>query len=158
LRYDYQLGAESQLQQGHYDQALELYRQALELAPEDAELNLAIGVLYEALQQPDNATRQYTEAEKRYPTRAAFLTARAQKYMQLSWYDRAVEQALAATALDERYALAQCTLGSAYQGLGENNDAIAALWVCSDLANEQGQDELYVHAKMLLANLMQQPS
>jgi hypothetical protein len=59
--------------------------------------------------------------------------------------------------LDDRYALAQCTLGSAYQGLGKNDDAIAALWVCADLASEQEQDELYVHAKTLLATLMQQP-
>lgn len=156
-RYDYQYGAESQVQQGNYGQALDLYLKAIELAPEDAELYLAAGVLYEALQQPENAEKQYAEAESRYETRAAFMTARAQQYMHLGWYEQAAEQAQAATELDDQYALAQCTLGSAYQGLGQNNDAIAALWVCADLASEQEQDELYVHAKTLLATLMQQP-
>jgi len=158
LRYDYQFGAESQVQQGNYDRALELYQQALELVPEDAELILVTGVLHEALQQPDDAERQYAKAETRYPTRAAFMTARAQQYMRLGWYEQAVEEALTATKLDDRYALAQCTLGSAYRGLGANSDAIAVLWECADLASEQGQDELYVHAKTLLATLMQQPS
>jgi tetratricopeptide (TPR) repeat protein len=157
-RYDYQFGAEAQMQQGNYDQALVLYHQALELAPEDAELNLAAGILYEALQQPENAAKQYAKAESLYETRAAFITARAQQYLRLGWYEQAAREAQAATKLDDRYALAQCTLGSAYQLLGENNNAIAALWVCADLASEQGQDELYVHAKTLLANLMQQPS
>ena len=78
--------------------------------------------------------------------------------MQIGWYERAKEETQAAIELDDRYALAHCALGSAYQGLGANNEAIAALWRCADLASEQDQDELYVHAKTLLAALMQQPS
>jgi tetratricopeptide (TPR) repeat protein len=158
LRYDYQFGADVQLQQGNYAQALELYTKTLELAPEDQQLYLVIGVLYEALERPEEAARQYAEAERRYESPAAFRTARAEQYIRLSWYSRAVEEAQAAIELDERYALAHCALGSAHQGLGDNNAAIAALWECSDLASDQGQDELYVRARTLLATLMQQPS
>jgi tetratricopeptide (TPR) repeat protein len=157
LRYNYQFEADAQAQQGNYAQALDLYLRALELAPEDAELSLDVGVMYEALQRPDDAAQQYAEAETRYETHAAFQTARAQQYIRLGWYERAADEALAATLEDDRYALAQCTLGSAYEGLGRKQDAMAALWVCADLASEQGQDELYVHAKMLLGTLMQQP-
>lgn len=158
LRYNYQFKADSLLQQGHYAQALSHYQKALELAPEDGEMRVAIGALYEILQQPGNAKEQYVQAETLYETRAAFLTARAQQFTRMGWYERAVEEARAAAALDDRYALAQCALGSAYQGLGENKHAIAALSTCADLASQQGQDELYVHAKTLLAALMQQPS
>jgi Tfp pilus assembly protein PilF len=116
------------------------------------------GVLYQALEQPEFAARQYAEAEKRYETPAAFGAARAQQYLRLGWYERSEQEAQAAIELDDQYALAHCVLGSAYQGQGQNRAAIAALWQCSDLAREQDQDELYVHAKTLLAALMQQPS
>jgi tetratricopeptide (TPR) repeat protein len=157
LRYDHQFSGESFVQQGDYAQALTSYQNALELAPEDPELTLVIGVLYEVLEDPENAARQYAEAETKHETRSAFLAARAQQFIRMGRYERAAEDALAATELDDRYALAQCMLGSAYDGLGKNREAIAALWICADLANEQGQDELYVHAKTLLANLMQKP-
>jgi tetratricopeptide (TPR) repeat protein len=158
MRYDYQFGADAEVQQGNYERALELYRKALELAPDDSELYLATGVLHEALEEPDLAAQQYAEAERRYETPVAFRTARAQQFLRLSWYERSMQEAQAAIELDAQYALAHCVLGSAYQGQGENSAAIAALWECSDLANEQGQDELYVHAKTILATLMQQPS
>jgi tetratricopeptide (TPR) repeat protein len=158
LRFDYEFGADAQRQQGNYEQALELYQKALELVPDDAELILTIGTLYEALEQPERAAEHYAEAAQRYETPAAFRTARAQQFMRLGWYEQSIQEAQAAIELDAHYALAHCTLGSAYQWQGENSAAIAALWECSDLANEQGQDELYVHAKTLLATLMQQPS
>lgn len=158
LRYDYQFQADAQVQQGNYEQALALYQKALELAPEDGDLYLVTGVLHEALQQPNEAAQQYAEAETRYGSPVAFRTARAQQYMQLSEYERAAKEARAAIELDSSYALAYCALGSANQGLGANSEAITALWTCADLANKQGQDELYVHAKTLLATLMQQPS
>jgi tetratricopeptide (TPR) repeat protein len=156
--YDYELTGESQLQQGNYAQALASYQKALKLAPEDAESLLATGVLYEALDQPDRAKAQYAKAEAKYDTRASFLTARAQQYIYLGWYEQAGEQAQAAIELDDRYALAYCTLGSAYQELEAQQEAIEAFWTCSDLAMEQGQDTLYVRARMILSNLLQQPS
>jgi tetratricopeptide (TPR) repeat protein len=156
LRYDYQFEADAQVQQGNYEQALGLYQKALELAPEDAELVLVTGVLYEALQELESAADQYREAERRYESPVAFRAARAQQYILLGWFERAAEEAQTAIDLDDRYALAHCTLGSAYEQLDDKNAAMAALWRCSELASEQGQDELYVHAKMRLATLMQQ--
>jgi tetratricopeptide (TPR) repeat protein len=156
--YGYQTTAEAEMQQGNYEQALASYQKALELDPENAEFLLNIGVLYEALDQPDNAEAKYAEAEARYGTRAEFWTARAQQYIYLGWYERAIEVTQAAIEQDDRYALAYCTLGSAYQELEAQGEAIEAFWTCSDLAMEQGNDTLYVHAKMMLATLLQQPS
>jgi tetratricopeptide (TPR) repeat protein len=158
LRYDYQFEAELYVQQGDYVQALEPYLKAIELAPEDAELHLAAAVLYEVLDQTENAEKQYAEAKARYETPAVYLTGRAQQFLRLGRHERAAREAQAAIELDKRNALAHCLLGSAHQGLGDNNDAIAALSICADLASEQGQGELYVHAKTRLANLIQQPS
>jgi tetratricopeptide (TPR) repeat protein len=158
LRYDYQFEAESLVQQGEYAQALGSYQRAFELAPEDAELSVAIAVLLETLGRTEDAETQYADAEARHETRAAFLTARALQFARLSMYEREAADAQAAIELDESYALAHCTLGNAYQGLSDNSSAIAAYWLCADLASEQGQDELYVHAKTILATLMQQPS
>ena len=158
LLYDYQTTAETQMRQGDYEEALASYQKALELAPNDAESLLATGVLYEALDQPDQAAAQYAKAEAQYDTRASFWTARADQYIYLGWYERAVKEAQSAIKQDERYALAYCTLGSAYQELEARQEAIDAFWMCSDLAMEQGHDTLYVRARMILANLLQQPS
>ena len=75
----------------------------------------------------------------------------------LGWYDRAEADALEAIELDDRFALAYCSLGSAYEGQEKIPQAIAALQACADQARDQGQNELYVIATTRLAYMMQRP-
>jgi tetratricopeptide (TPR) repeat protein len=157
LRYDYVFGAESQVERGNYDEALENYEQALALAPDDPEINLMVGVMYEALQRPAEAASYYEVAEALYETRALFLSMRSQKYILLQWYDKGEADARAAIASDGGLPLAHCALGSAFEGQGRIREAIAAMQKCADLARERGQDQLYVIAATRLATLLQMP-
>jgi tetratricopeptide (TPR) repeat protein len=156
-RLEYVFSGESSIQSGEYAAALEAYQRALEVAPDDPEINLMIGVLYEALGQLEKAHVPYQRAEELYGSRVTLLSMRAQQYNTLGWYERAETDALEAIELDEQYAIAYCSLGSAYDGQGLVPSAIGAFQACADLAREQGQNELYVIATTRLAYLMQRP-
>jgi tetratricopeptide (TPR) repeat protein len=158
LRYSYASRAESQIEQDEYEVALDLYQKALEVAPDDPEIHLMIGMMHEALERPEGAAEYYARAEALYGSRVAFLTAKSQRYHLLDWYEQSELTALEAIDLDEQYAWAYCNLGGAYEGQGRIPEAIGAIQVCADLAREQGQDELYVIAASRLALLLQMPS
>ncbi|MBN1582224.1 MAG: hypothetical protein JXA89_16080 [Anaerolineae bacterium] len=151
------LVAEADLQNKDYVSALASYQQAQILAPDDAEINLMIGIMYQALNRPRDAKNQFAETAKLYENEPTFVSVRSQKYSSLGWYNKALSDALRAIALDQRFASGYCALATAYEGQGHYANAISALQVCADLAFEQGQDELYVVAKTHLGYLLQTP-
>jgi tetratricopeptide (TPR) repeat protein len=156
-RLEYVFNAESAIQRGEYDAALRAYQNAIEVAPDDAEAMLMVGVMYEALGGAQEAEEQYAKAEAIYGSRAVFLAARAQQYNLLGWYDRAAADSLAAIELDDSLAHPYCTLASAYEGQQKIPQAIAAFQTCADKAREQDKNELYVIAITRMATLMQMP-
>jgi tetratricopeptide (TPR) repeat protein len=156
-RLEYVFSAESAIQRGEYSAALEAYQNAIEVAPDDAEATLMVGVMYEALGGIQEAEEQYAKAEAIYGSRALLLAARAQQYNLLGWHEQAAADSLAAIELNDSLAHPYCTLGSAYEGLQEMRQAIDAFQTCADMAREQGQDELYVIAITRMATLMQMP-
>jgi tetratricopeptide (TPR) repeat protein len=156
-RLDHVFSAESAIQRGEYAAALEAYKNAIEVAPDDAEATLMVGVMYEALGGSSEAEEQYARAEAIYGSRALLLAARAQQYNLLGWHERAAADSLAAIELDDSLAHPYCTLGSAYEGQQRMPEAIAAFQTCADMAREQGHDELYVIAITRMATLMQMP-
>jgi tetratricopeptide (TPR) repeat protein len=156
-RISYTFDAESAAQRGDFRAALDAYSRALELAPDDAEIQMMVGVMHEALGEIDQATTAYTRAEALYGSRATFLAMRSQQYGVLGWYDQAEADALEAIELDDQLPFAYCSLGSAYEGQEKVPQAIDAFQACADLARQQGQNELYVIATTRLAYLMQRP-
>jgi tetratricopeptide (TPR) repeat protein len=157
LRYGYVSRAEGEVEQGAYESALDLYQKALEVAPDDPEVNLMIGIVYEALDRPEEAADYYARAETLYESRTAFLATKSQRYSLIGWYEQSELTALEAIDLDSEYAWAYCNLASGYEGQGRIPEAIGAVQACADLAREQGQDELYVIAAQRLALLLQMP-
>lgn len=156
-RLEYTFSGESSIQAGDYAAALQAYQKALEIAPDDPEINMMVGVLQERLGQTDQANAAYARAEELYGNRATLLSMRAQQYSMLGLYDQAEADALEAIELDDQFPIAYCSLGSAYEGQEKIPQAIAALQACADRAREQNQNELYVIATTRLAFLMQRP-
>jgi tetratricopeptide (TPR) repeat protein len=155
LVYSYTLRAMSALEQAQYETALEWYQRALEISPQDPELNLMVGVVNEALGRVEQAGVYYDTAEALYGTGASFLTMRSQQYASLGWYEPGKADAEAAIALDPSMALPHCTLGTAYAGEGNVALAVGAFRQCADLARAAKQDALYVLATAQLAALLQ---
>jgi tetratricopeptide (TPR) repeat protein len=158
MRYEHVFDAEASLQEADYAAALESYQQAYQIAPDDPEVNLMIGIMYEALDRPAEAADQYAMTEALYETPALFLAMRSQKYSLLGWYDQAEADGLKAIEADDQLPIAYCALASAYEGTIQVREAIDALQTCADLARAQGQDQLYVIAASRLATMLQMPS
>ncbi|MBN1639661.1 MAG: tetratricopeptide repeat protein [Anaerolineae bacterium] len=150
--------AESLVEQGDYAGALSLYGEALALAPDDPEIYLMLGVLHEALEQEEHAAAYYAASELRYGERSVFLGAKSQRYLVLGWYEASETAALEAIELDRANAIAYCHLSSAYEAQGQISDAIEAVRRCAELAQEQGQDALYVTATTRLGLLLRAPA
>lgn len=146
--------AESLVEEGAYAEALALYRQATATAPEDPDLQVAIGVLNEALGESQISEEAYGRAEALYGEPALYWASRSGRYLLLGWWAQGAAAAQAAIELDPDLALAYCHLGSAYEAQSQITEARAAVRSCGDLAREQGQDELYVLAVSRLALLM----
>ena len=157
LRYQYTMDAEFRVEEGDYLAALENYQRAREIAPDDAEVSLMVGVMYEALERSEDAAAQYEQAAKLYETRAAFLATRSLKYAFIGWYDKGEADAQEATELDDQHPMGYYALGNAYEMQGRGVEAIRAFQVCADLARDQEQDQLYVIATMRLATLLEAP-
>jgi len=157
LHYSYTTDGELQVEAGDYQAALESYKAAAEALPSDPETHLMIGLLYEALEQPQEADAAYGKAEELYESRTAFLAMRSIRYSAVGWFEQGEEDAMKAVELDAEFALAYFALANSYEGRGQIPQAIAALQKCADLASSQGQDELYVIATTRLATLIQGP-
>jgi tetratricopeptide (TPR) repeat protein len=157
LRYDYFARAESLTGQGDFGQALTFYEQALEVAPDDPEVYLMLGMMHEALGDLEAAGEHYARAEQLFERREVFLASKSQQYYLIGWLAESEVAALEAIQLDDRYAIAYCSLGGAYEGQGRVAEALAAVQECASLAREQGQDQLYVIATSRQAMLMQMP-
>jgi tetratricopeptide (TPR) repeat protein len=157
LQFQYAGQAESLIDEGEFEAALEQYELALGVAPDDAEINLMVGLMYEALGRPEQAEPFLSRAQELYGSPAAYLAIKSQRYLMIGWVEESEAVALQSVAEDDRYALGFCSLGSVYEVQGRVPEAIVALQQCADLAREQGQDEIYVIAASRLAMLMQMP-
>jgi tetratricopeptide (TPR) repeat protein len=155
LKLEHTADAESAVEVGDYAGALDSYQQALQVTPDDPEINLMVGLMLEALDRPQEAEAQYAEAARLYGTTEDLLAARSQKYTRLGWYAKAEADAQEAIALDEQLAMGYLALGSAYEGQGRNYEAVQALETAGDLASAQEQNELYVIVKTRLSMLLQ---
>jgi tetratricopeptide (TPR) repeat protein len=157
-RYGFVTEGEMQLSRGNYEDALALYEQALEIAPEDPEINLMIGILLEALDREDEAQVYFRRAEDNYGNEVTYLALKSQRYGYVGWYEKSEAVAFEAIEVDDSFALSYCSLGGAYEGQQRISEAIDAFQMCADLAREQGQNELYVIATSRLAMLLQMPA
>jgi tetratricopeptide (TPR) repeat protein len=149
--------AESLAVDGAYAEAMALYQQAEEIAPQDPDLPLAVAALHEALREPEAAAEAYVRAEALYADGAVYWASRSGRYLFLGWWAEGASAAQEAIALDPELALAYCHLGGAYEAQGQVEEAMAAVRRCRDLAREQGQEELYVLGTSRLARLLQVP-
>ena len=157
LQFRYVGQAEGLIEEGEFKAALEQYKLALDVAPDDAEVNLMVGLMYEAIDRPEQAEPFLLRAQELYGSPAAYLATKSQRYLMIGWVEESEAAALQGIDEDDQYAPGFCSLGSAYEAQERVSEAIVALQQCADLARAQGQDELYVIAASRLAMLMQMP-
>lgn len=149
---------EQALQSGEqgYATARDLAEQAVAVAPEDPDLRLLLGVAYQVLNEPEQATEQWAAARSLLSEEADFLRRRGRTYLMFGRTREALQDEQGAIALRPDSAPAHYFLGLALEGMGQSRAAIDAYTRAAELA-ERSDPQLVVVARARLAALLQQP-
>ncbi len=113
-------------EKGEYDQAIQAWREAIRLKPDDAEAWHNLGVTYRNLQQHDQALQAYREAIRLKPDLAEAWNNLGNTYGKLQQNDQAIRALREAIRLQPDYALAWNNLGYTYHRLARYDQAIQA--------------------------------
>ncbi len=134
------------------DAAIEAYRHAAQLIPEDPEPHLSSGPLLEAQNRYADAEHEYKQAFALDPSSSDALTGMANIYMRGHRFTEAEETLRKLVALRPNDAGAHMQLGRMFAADGQNEPAIAELQVALKLAPndpsvQHDLADLYVNAK-----------
>ncbi|MGC9358874.1 MAG: tetratricopeptide repeat protein [Anaerolineae bacterium] len=145
---------ERMISEGELEQAIETYEQALSLTPNDPEVLLYLGMLYEETGQQVQADETYAEARRAIGDDVEFYVSLAQIYVITGKAERVIEAANEALALDEESARAYYVRATGYEMQNELALALEDLDLAAELSREVN-DTLYVMAKTRYANLLE---
>ncbi|MDH7485508.1 MAG: tetratricopeptide repeat protein [Anaerolineae bacterium] len=150
-----QMEAEQFLDQGDYASALARFEEAQALRPDNVELHLWRGALYELTGQEEKAAEAFSAA-RALSEAADFHMSRGQVYVRLGQGEKALAEAQAILEADPQSPRGYYLLGNARELQGRVAEALAAYEQASRLAEERNEVELMALARVRLAFLMQQ--
>jgi len=148
------LHAEQAIQEGRLEEALAELETLRELTPDDPEVFIRLGVIYETMERQDEAAQAFKRAQALLTREEDFLIERGIVYLQLNQWEAAQADAEAALALDPESTLGYWILGGVHEAQGQIQKAINALQQAADLASTQGNDTLYAMIKIRLGIMM----
>lgn len=130
------------------EQAIELYKKAIELAPEEPQYREYLGEFYHVLKRPDEALATW-KAIAEEPRRTAVNVARlAEVYNSFGYADQAIAEITAASKLDPKefnYALK----AAEYQSHAEKyEDALASIATAEKLAANDDERDAAIKARI----------
>ena len=147
--------AEGALMIGDYPVALDKVNQALTYTPDDPDLYLMKGVIYQGLGDPEAAEASFVIARKGIDGEDVFLVERSRLYSMLNLFDLVIEDANMALLINPDRVSAYIFRGQAYEMLGDNTSAIADFEKASEVAEKIGNVQLQAVARMHLAQALQ---
>jgi len=153
--YGYVASGEQYMMRGEYDKAIGEYEKAVATLPSVGDAHVALGVLYELKGEKEKAQAAFTAGEATYPNRTDYLLALSRTYQSVNQLDKALEAAQKAIELSPDSAYAYLIRGGVYEALDDIQNALNDYDKASTLAQEQGQDTVYVLAKTRFATLLQ---
>ena len=149
--------ADTAIDEGNYRGALVFIEEGLAKVPGDPQLLIFKGVLHQVLGDKAKAERSFVQAQESLNNSINFYLMRAQLYLQLNQPEWAEHDAQAVLTLDKDVARAWFFLGRAFELQGKRDEALQAYETTGELAFEQGENEVYVMARVALARLSQLP-
>lgn len=115
------------MQARRYAEAIEAYRQVLEISPVDAELRSKLGLAYAAKGEPERARQEYEQALKTNPASVNARNYLGAYFMQKETWDDAAKQFQEVLRLMPEHADARNNLGIAYYQMGKLSEAESEL-------------------------------
>jgi tetratricopeptide (TPR) repeat protein len=146
--------AEQAIQEGDLEEAVAEYEALRELTPDDLEVFLHLGVLYETLERDTDAAQAYARAHALLDSQEDLFLRWGMIYLDVGQWESARARAEAALVLNPESAQGYFILASSYEAQGQITEAVDALQQAAELAYAQGDDTLYVLIKLRLGTLM----
>ena len=152
----FQQTAESQLIAGDYEGALASVGQAIQLLPDNGDLYVLQGVIYDVLDQPDLAEQSYRLARQMLDGEDAFYMIRAKNFLLAGRAELGMADAQMALSLNPDSAVSLMYIAQAHEMQGNISEAIDYYQLASAAAEASNDPTLQVMARMQMANLLQQ--
>jgi len=146
--------AEQYLRDGKTDKAIVTYEQANQSAA-TLDAYAALVPLYEQAGELEASREAAEMAKGMVPQEAIYYIALAKSYQQTRDMDGALEAIDQALVSQPQSPEAHMVKGGIFEEMANITEALDEYTLAADYATEQGQDELYVLAKMRLGMLMQ---
>lgn len=142
-------------EEGNLAGALAEYEAARALAPDEPEVQLWLGVLYEEEGRDEEAAGAFAKARELMGDEVEFFVQRGMIYDQMDKVEAALADASAALALNPESAWAHLLLGSVYEAQGKTPEACEEFETAAELAQQADDSTLFVQARMRAAMLLQ---
>ena len=132
----YQGEAERLYEEGKLDEAIEVYRKALSLDPEDSSTLLMLGMIYEDKGMLQMRNHYFEEAGLLFSKRIDFYNSRGMIYLQQGKLDKAGLDTEKALEIDPNNALSHFLQGNIYEAEDKIAEAISEYQIVSDLDHD----------------------
>jgi len=148
----YQGEAERLYKEGKLDEAIEIYKKAFSLDPEDSSILLMLGMIYEDKGMLELRNHYFEEAGLLFSKRIDFYNSRGMIYLQQGKLDKATLDAEKALEIDPNNAYSHFLLGNIYEAEDKVAEAISEYQIVSDLDQDP---TLTVMARFKMGMMMQ---
>jgi superkiller protein 3 len=139
--------------EGRIDDAIQAYKKALKLNPEDGSTSLMLGIIYEDKRAVEKAAHYFKKGESLYPHKIDFYNARGMVYFQGGKLDKAATDVKEALKIDPKNPLSLFLLGNIYEAEGNFAEAVTQYQIVSNMKNAPAQ--LVVMARFKMGMMMQ---
>ncbi len=147
--------SQNQAGAGNYAAALTELQKGLAVVPNDSELVLMEGVVYQLQGDQQQAADAFSRARKDFSSEEDFYLTRTQDYLSVNSYALAQADAMAAIGVNPQSAIGYLLLGGAQEGLQQIAAALKSYQKAYDLSDAQGLSNVSAEAKIRMAYLLQ---
>ena len=148
----YQEKARELYREGELDEAIEIYKKAQDLEPDDSSIPLMLGMIYEDKGLLDRADDYFERARLLSSQKIDFYNSRGMIYFQTGKLDKAALDTKKALELDSNSAFSHFLLGNIYEMENKITEAILEYQIVSDLDQNP---QLTVMARFKMGMIMQ---
>ncbi len=148
----YQEEANRLYQEGKLDEAIETYKKAQDLEPDDSTISLMLGMVYEDKGLLDRANDYFERAKLLSSQKIDFYNSRGMVYFQMGKLDKAVLDAKKALEMNPDSAFSHFLLGNIYEMENRIAEALTEYQIVSDLDQDP---QLTVMARFKMGMIIQ---